>query len=127
MTDDNRTPQAFSQKTNQTSRVFVVRRLMKRVEQLEHPELNFHALHAELLAELDRQRVKGERLAAAAARCAATGKAAVEEAERLAVGVTSVEEGHGVEYATTVQSEVAKDTMPTTMEPAKELPRVPAR
>ena len=98
-----------------------VRRLVKRVEQLEHPELKFHALHAELLAELDRQRVKGERLAAAAARCAATGKAAVEEAERLAVGVTSVEEGHGVEHVTTVQSEVAKDTMPTTMEPAKEL------
>ena len=45
-----------------------VRRLMKRVEQLEHPELKFHALHAELLAELDRQRVKGERLAAAATR-----------------------------------------------------------
>ena len=94
---------------------------MKRVEQLEHPELKFHALHAELLAELDRQRVKGERLADAAARCAATGKAAVEDAERLAVRVTSVEEGHDAEHVTMIQSGVVKDTMPTTMEPAKEL------
>ena len=98
-----------------------VRCLMKRVEQLEHPELKVHAMHAELLVELDRQRVKGERLAAAAASCAPTGKAAVEDVERLAVGVTSVETGHDVEHTTMVQSEVAKDTMPTTMEPAKEL------
>ena len=94
-----------------------VRRLMKRVELLEDPEhavkVKRHSLHAEILAELDRQRVKGERLAAAAARCVATGKAAVEDAVRLAAEVTSADEGHDVEHVT-------NDTMPTMMEPAKE-------
>ena len=64
---------------------------MKRVEQLEHPEHEKrHSLHAEMLAELDRQRVKGERLAAPATLSVATGKAAVEDAERLGAEVTSV-------------------------------------
>ena len=42
------------------------------------------AMQAEMRAELGRQRTKGERLAAQAAQCAAAGKAAVKEAERLA-------------------------------------------
>ena len=40
-------------------------------------------VQAEMTAELDRQRAKGERLAARAAQCAAAGKAAVQEATRL--------------------------------------------
>ena len=58
-----------------------VRRLMKRVELLEHPRL---AVRAEMLAELARQRTEGERLAGEAAQCVAVGKAAVKQAERLA-------------------------------------------
>ena len=64
------------------------RRLMKRVELLELPQ---HAvmskrltMHAEMRAELDSQRTKGERLAAEAAQCVGAWKAAVKEAERHA-------------------------------------------
>ena len=64
-----------------------VRRLMKRVELLELPEhavmAKRLAMQAEMRAELDRQRKKGERLAAQAAQSVAAGKAAVKETERL--------------------------------------------
>ena len=65
-----------------------VRRLMKQVEALEHPEhavkVKSVAVQAEMIAELDRQRTEGERLAVEAAQCVAAGKAAVKEAERFA-------------------------------------------
>ena len=102
-----------------------VRHLMKRVEILEHPRL---AMRAEMLAELHRQRTEGARLAAEFARCAAAGKAAVRQAEECVLalyteiseksGVNSMKEGHDVERVT-VESDVVKDTVSTTVKPAE--------
>ena len=58
-----------------------VRRLLKRVEMLEHPRL---ALKPEVLADLSRQRTEAGRLAAEAARRVAAGEPAVKQAEQLA-------------------------------------------
>ena len=57
------------------------RRLMKRVELLEHPRL---ALKAEVLAEIARQRTEAERLAAEADPRVAAVEAAAKQAEQLA-------------------------------------------
>ena len=106
-----------------------VRRLMKRVELLEHPRL---AMRAEMLAELARQRTEGERLAAEAAQCAAAGKAAVKQAEERVLALNTPRcprkvkslpwrGGHNVERVSVVPSDVVKDTRSTMMKPAKEI------